>query len=364
MRRTHLTSRIRPLICISTCALAALAFPLAPATRGIAPSSASAATPTGNDHPGATTGAAASVTASTATINATIDDGDQPAIYTVQYGPTPAYTSQSAAIQLSPAPARQSVAVRLTGLEPGTTFHYRALASTDGGTWTGDDATFTTLGAASPPPNATIQVRTGPPLTATPHAVTVAADLYAPSAPVTYYVQFGPSVIYSGQSDPQTLPPQAQPQTSRVRISGLRSNATYHYRVVADGPAGPIYGADQVFDTTPTHRDTPAGLGLTVTATTPNPRSVKLRISGALQLPRGASPAACAGAVGIQVKLRSSTIATRQASLTAPCTYHTTLTVPARAMRRTRAIRIWARFEGNALLTPVTAPRAATPIPR
>src|SRR6202035_3504023 len=49
--------------------------------------------------------------------------------------------------------APDSFSAQLTGLAPGTTIHYRAVATTDFGTFLGADQQFTT--ASQPPPEAT-----------------------------------------------------------------------------------------------------------------------------------------------------------------------------------------------------------------
>ena len=81
--------------------------------------------------------------------------GGQTTTYVFEYGPTTAYGAQT-----SPASAGaavfswRAVSARLEGLQPGTRYHYRLVATNVRGTTASEDRTFTTPGAATggPPP--------------------------------------------------------------------------------------------------------------------------------------------------------------------------------------------------------------------
>jgi hypothetical protein len=96
--------------------------------------------------PTVTTGSVSSVTQTSASLTATVDpNGAEVSACTLEYGPTPAYGSSapcSAAVGAGTSPV--TVSASLTGLTPGTTYHYRAVATNAGGTGEGDDATFAT----------------------------------------------------------------------------------------------------------------------------------------------------------------------------------------------------------------------------
>lgn len=69
--------------------------------------------------------------------------------YEVQYGISTAYgASAPGPTTLAPSTSNQGTITALTGLSPGTTYHYRIVASNHAGTTYGPDATFTTTGAA------------------------------------------------------------------------------------------------------------------------------------------------------------------------------------------------------------------------
>jgi hypothetical protein len=102
--------------------------------------------------PGAITGAASAITATSATIAGTVDPDGQPATYTFELGISEGAQTQYGTV-LSGSAGAGTVAVTetlgLTGLQPGTTYAYRIKVASGYGTATGQTATFTTVGLSS-----------------------------------------------------------------------------------------------------------------------------------------------------------------------------------------------------------------------
>lgn len=99
--------------------------------------------------PTAVTGAASGVTTDAATLSGTSNPGGVASTLTFEYGKDRDYGSST-----TPQPAGadfddHSLSSDVTGLEPGTIYHYRAVAKQGSTVIVGDDATFTT--AALPP---------------------------------------------------------------------------------------------------------------------------------------------------------------------------------------------------------------------
>lgn len=142
---------------------------------------------------------------------------DQPATSQVEYGLTDTYGSSTA---LDPTLATGH-SVDLTGLTPGTTYHFRArsMDASDNETVSAD-YTFTTLDLTAP----VISDVTATAITATGATITWNTD-----EPATSQVEYGLTEAY-GEVTP--LDP-ALATGHSVNLSGLSDNTTYHYMVIS-----------------------------------------------------------------------------------------------------------------------------------
>lgn len=97
------------------------------------------------DSPGAITGAASSITQTTAILGATVNPNGSTTNCTIEYGTTTAY-GRSAPCAPAPGAGTAPVAVSasLSGLTVDTTYHFRVVATNASGTTNGADATFRT----------------------------------------------------------------------------------------------------------------------------------------------------------------------------------------------------------------------------
>jgi hypothetical protein len=98
------------------------------------------------------TGAASAVTTSSATLNATDNPEGASVNATFEFGATTAYGSSTAAQKLGPNNSATPFSAQLTALPAGTTIHYRAIVTSDFGTFAGADQTLTTGSTPPPPP--------------------------------------------------------------------------------------------------------------------------------------------------------------------------------------------------------------------
>lgn len=109
---------------------------------------ASATSPACDD---AVTTPASALTPTTATLNGAVTPYGEPTTYTFHWGAATSYGQTSTVQSVSGTPA-QLVSTLLTGLQPGTTYHFTLEASNaDDGTTTGQDETFTTPGTTAAP---------------------------------------------------------------------------------------------------------------------------------------------------------------------------------------------------------------------
>jgi hypothetical protein len=104
--------------------------------------------------PTAVTGGASGVSSTGATLGGTVNPLNLPTSYVVEYGTTTAYGRTTPAVSAGSGNTATAVSQTVTGLAPGTTYHFRVVATSDGGVAAGADQTLTTAAAASPPPGA------------------------------------------------------------------------------------------------------------------------------------------------------------------------------------------------------------------
>jgi hypothetical protein len=109
---------------------------------GAAAAAALSAAPALAAMPVLSTGTATAVTYSTATLNGTVDPQGSATVVYFQVGTTSGYGSQSAPEQLPAGTAKVSVAIAISGLAAGTTYHYRIVATNASGTALGADRTL------------------------------------------------------------------------------------------------------------------------------------------------------------------------------------------------------------------------------
>ena len=87
---------------------------------------------------------ATSITPNSGRVSTTVNPFGSATTAYFQYGTTIAYTQQTLAQNLGNGLSAQAISADLIGLQPGTTYHFRLVATNGNGTTLGDDATFTT----------------------------------------------------------------------------------------------------------------------------------------------------------------------------------------------------------------------------
>jgi CSLREA domain-containing protein len=97
--------------------------------------------------PSVLTSPAAGVTADAAVLAASVDPNDLVTSYHFEFGTTTAYGSTTPATSAGTGTTADSVSAAVRGLAPGTTYHYRVVATSADGTAAGGDQAFTTAPA-------------------------------------------------------------------------------------------------------------------------------------------------------------------------------------------------------------------------
>jgi uncharacterized protein (TIGR02145 family) len=166
-------------------------------------------------------------------------------VATFEYGTTDTYGS---IIDASQNPIigheEEPISVSITGLSPGTVYHYRVKAVNSLGTTFGGNITFTTLGGL---PVATIQKATNITTTSAVLHGTVNANYLT----ATVHFEYGTTNNYGSSilAVPSNVTGFSSTDVSQS-ISGLAPLTTYHYRIKSENSFGIIYSNDMTVNTT------------------------------------------------------------------------------------------------------------------
>jgi hypothetical protein len=201
--------------------------------------------------PKVTTGDSSDVGDTGAKLAGTVNpNGGGDTTYHFDLGTSTDYGSKTDEAKISNDTSDHDVTATLTKLMPGTTYHYRLVASNGKGTTTGQDATFTTTGTKSPPQAKQPQVLTAGSKNVGSTTATL-LGLVAPNGQkVDYLFQFGPTKAYGRKTTLAELGADQPTTPVSASLTGLASGTTYHYRIVAVSATALIPGADKTFTTT------------------------------------------------------------------------------------------------------------------
>jgi hypothetical protein len=222
--------------------------------------------------PAVTTGPTTAVDSSTATVTGTVDPGGQSTTWHVEYGTSTAYGTKTSSVSAGSGSSAVNVSADLSGLQAGTTYHYRIVATNGSGTSHGSDAVFTT---AVPP-----DVVTGTASSIGTSAATLNGTVDPNGRDTTYWFEYGTSTAYGTRSSTQSGGSGTSSKAVSFRLTGLEQGRTFHYRLVARSDAGTTAGDDSTF-TTSTAPAVSTGAAASITPTsarlkgsvTPNGRS-------------------------------------------------------------------------------------------
>lgn len=101
--------------------------------------------------PGATTAPASNVTSTSATLNGLVTPNKSTTTYYFEYGTSTSYGTKTTSATVA-GNAAKTVSTDVTGLLPATTYHFRIVATSAGGTAQGADQAFTTSASTPPVP--------------------------------------------------------------------------------------------------------------------------------------------------------------------------------------------------------------------
>ncbi len=298
--------------------------------------------------PSAATGAATKVTNSTAVLNGTINPNGHATQYDFVYGPTTAYGATSTVRTVPAGTKAVAVSRAITGLTPGTTYHYRISAASSGGVVGGADRSFTTTG--HPPAS----VVTGGAVSVGKTVATPTGVINPEGATTTWTIQYGLTTAYGMQNFAGTLPALTTALTVSAPLTGLAPATLFHYRIVAyHGSSIVSAGADATFFTEPSKRPVPK-----MTAHTSPGRDRRspytFTTSGSLG-GAGFIPAAqrCTGNVGVRFHNGRHQLAFVVAPVQADCRFSVGASFRRLRGRGPARLKVTVDFRGNGYIAPV-----------
>lgn len=202
--------------------------------------------------PSVVTGDARHISETSAVLRGTVNPNGSGTTYYFQWGLDANYGVQSKSVSAGSGTKNMTVQATAGDLIPGTTYHFRLVASNRFGVTVGADRTFTTAG--HPPPSAA----TGPATQITSSGATLTGVINPQSEQTSWAFQYGLTASYTSQTLSQTVAAVNTPQSIATPLPGLAPGTIYHYRLVAShGGTATSYGADAQFMTFPRRRPVP-----------------------------------------------------------------------------------------------------------
>jgi hypothetical protein len=209
--------------------------------------------------PTVTIGSPSAITASTATLAATVNPNgaDTHAWFLYGTSSTLSGASQTTSQDLGSGTSTTPLSANLSGLTAGTTYYFQAVAQNSSGTTNGTINNFTTLGPAN--------VTTGSASSITGTTATLGCTVNPNGADTQVWFLYGTNSTLSGASQTTSFDVGSGTSVTQdtLNLYGLRAGTTYYFQAVAQNSYGTTSGSINSFSTT-SNKTTP-----TITWSTP-----------------------------------------------------------------------------------------------
>lgn len=194
------------------------------------------------DKPVSQPSSVSNITINSATLNGTVNPNMLSTIVSIEWGKSISYGNT---ISVAESPVTGSIAtdvkVDLSGLTPGTTYHFRIKATNDLGITNSDDMQFTTLGQVP-----TIINQNASDITISASKIT--GSINPNYLPTTVSIEWGPTTSYENTFSYSHNPLSGSTPISIIHIlNHLAPGTTYHFRISATNELGTTRGNDLTF---------------------------------------------------------------------------------------------------------------------
>jgi hypothetical protein len=191
--------------------------------------------------PTATTGPVTAVGPTTATFAGKVTPNGLATTWYLEYGTSTGYGSKTSTHSAGSGTTSVDVTTTLSGLAPGTSYHYRIVATNSAGTGRGADGIFST---AAPP-----AAETGSATDVTTTSAKLNGTVDPNGRATSWYFEFGTSTGYGTKTPEKSAGAGTSAAGVSVPVTGLARGRLYHFRLVATSDAGTARGADRTLST-------------------------------------------------------------------------------------------------------------------
>lgn len=205
--------------------------------------------------PVATTGAADSITETSAQLNGTVDTHGTTTTYHFEYGTSNAYGLKTPENTVPEGTDPVAVKAAVSGLTKDTTYHYRLVATNPAGVSEGADRTFRTAPGPQLP-----DVRSTTSRDVQSRAATLVTQVDPNQQATSVRFEYGRSTRYGSFSNRADVGSGDAYAPVSIPVDGLKPNTTYHFRAVATNATGSRRSLDRRFRT----RREPTGISVSL----------------------------------------------------------------------------------------------------
>src|SRR6266852_3133675 len=170
--------------------------------------------------PTATTGPVTAIGPTTATVSGSVNPNGAATTWYVEYGTSTGYGSKTSTTSAGSGTSSVAISPMLTGLTPGTSDHYRVVATSTASPGQGSDVLLTT--SAAP------QVVTGAASSVTTTSATLNGTVNPSSRATSWHFEYGTSTSYGTSTAAKDAGSGTSPVAVAAPITGLTSGRTYH----------------------------------------------------------------------------------------------------------------------------------------